>query len=159
MREGDSDDFWRFGCRQMAGLKSSTQSDMARHQKPLSVVVSESLSLEGPYLATNFQGVARETVLRFSIARLSHGFSSANKRKRVVFNCYKQTPLPHPLFCCFVCLVYKWLKHAANYLLLHVQHTHTPTQKSCCNCRKPTLYCFAVVATLTLQKTVARFMF
>ena len=52
VHEGDSDHFWRFRCRQMAGLKSPTQTDMTRHQKPLSVVASESLSLEGPYLAT-----------------------------------------------------------------------------------------------------------
>jgi hypothetical protein len=39
----------------MAGLKSSTQSDMARHQKPLSAMDSESLLLEGPYLATNLK--------------------------------------------------------------------------------------------------------
>jgi hypothetical protein len=52
MHERESDDFWRFWCRQMAGLKSLTQSDMTRHLKPLGAVASESLLLKGPYLAT-----------------------------------------------------------------------------------------------------------
>ena len=40
----------------MAGLKSPTQTDKTRRRKPLSVVASESLSREGPYLATTIQG-------------------------------------------------------------------------------------------------------
>ena len=55
MHERASDDFWRFWCRQMAGLKSLTQSDMTRHLKPLGAVAYESLLLKGPYLATKIK--------------------------------------------------------------------------------------------------------
>jgi len=67
VHEGDSDHFWRFGCRQMAGLKSPTQTDMTRHQNPLSVVASESLSLEGPYLATKQKPLSPKGATVFSL--------------------------------------------------------------------------------------------
>lgn len=46
--QSENDDLDRTGCRQMAGFKIAPQSAMIQHQKPLSVVVSESLLFEGP---------------------------------------------------------------------------------------------------------------
>ncbi len=63
-------------------------------------------------------------MLAFSVTRLSHGLAHSYMRKSLVICNHSATQLTHPLVCCIVCLVYKWLKHAAN-VLLHVQHTHT----------------------------------